>query len=262
MSLIFVFSAIWTSFQHAIAQLSLAEGAVLAIAALCIGLAKTGIPNLGMATVPLAAWMFGGKLSTGIMLPMLIVADLMAVSMYARKAEWSYYFKLLPWTLLGILVGTWLGTVLDDVAFKRYMALIFAGSLGYLFYRDFRGKVDPPANPIFAPALGILAGVTTMLGNLAGAATTVFFVSMRLPKWAYLGTSAWFFCTINICKTPLQIIYWKNITWDTLYLNLLFAPVVIFGALLGRVVAQRLPDASFRRLTLGLALMAMILLFL
>jgi uncharacterized protein len=253
-------STFWSDFFHNVSQVQPAEWLVLALASLCVGMAKTGIPNLGMATVPLVAWYFGGKLSTGIMLPMLIVADTMAVLLYYKLAEWRYYFKLIPWTILGVLIGTWLGMVVSDAAFKQIMALIFGGSLAFLLYRDYRGITEIPTHWFFSASMGILAGITTMFGNLAGAAATVFLLAMRLPKWNYIGTSACFFFTINLIKTPLQVFFWKNISWETVQINLCLVPVVILGGFLGWVLARKFSDRGFRRLTLFLALVAMVLL--
>ena len=248
--------------EFSIQSLSPIQWGVLILAALFIGLAKGGISNLGMSTVPLAAWYFGGKFSTGIILPMLIVADLTAVLYYRKNVEWRYYLKLLPWTVVGIVFGTWLGEVVSDELFKRIMGVIFAGSVGFMLYRDYRGITTIPHQWWFAAIMGILAGVTTMFGNLAGAATTAFFLAMQLPKQSYLGTAAWFFFSVNLIKTPFQIFFWGTISWDTLKINFLLVPILLFGVAMGIWLVQRFSDRIFRKMTIWLCLMAMVLLFL
>jgi uncharacterized membrane protein YfcA len=248
--------------EFAIQSLSPVQWGVLILASLFIGMAKGGISNLGMAVVPLVAWYFGGKFSTGLLLPMLIVADLTAVLYYRKHAAWAYYWKLIPWTMLGVVLGTWLGQVVEDWMFKRIMGVIFAASVVFMFYRDLRGVTTIPHQWWFAAIMGILAGVTTMFGNLAGAATTVFFLAMQLPKQNYLGTAAWFFLSINLFKTPFQIFFWGTISWDTVQINLFLVPVLLLGVAGGIWLAQRFSDRFFRRMTMGLCLVATVLLFL
>jgi uncharacterized membrane protein YfcA len=110
--------------------------------------------------------------------------------------------------------------------------------------------------------MGILAGITTMFGNLAGAATTVFFLAMQLPKQTFIGTAAWFIFTINLIKLPFQIFFWGTITLDTVKINLLLAPVILLGSAAGIWLVHRFSDRFFRRMTIGLCLVAMVLLFL
>lgn len=245
-----------------IAHLTPLQWSVLFLAALCVGMAKTGISNLGTATVPLIAWSFGGKLSTGIMLPMLIIADAIGLWYYNRHVQWSQLRRLMPWTLVGIIIGAWLGQQVNDDVFKKMMGVIFGGSVLYMFWREYRGISKVPTQWWFAMIMGILAGVTTMIGNLAGAATAVFFLAMQLPKDSFIGTNAGFYFIINWLKVPFQIFIWHNVDANILLLNLYLAPAIILGAYLGIVLIKRFSDRAFRRLTIGLCMIAMVLLFL
>ena len=82
------------------------EWALVAGCALAIGLSKTGLSGLGTMFVPVMAAIFGGKASSGVVLPMLVFADLFAVFYYRRHADWPVLMKLLPWSFAGIIIGT------------------------------------------------------------------------------------------------------------------------------------------------------------
>ena len=69
---------------------------ILALTALCIGMSKTGVQGLMLLAVPYMAMAFGAKESTGIILPMLCIADIIAVIYYKRIADWKVVVKLLP----------------------------------------------------------------------------------------------------------------------------------------------------------------------
>ncbi len=76
------------------------------IAAVLVGMTKTGIPGLGILVVLFLAWAFGGWTSIGIMLPMLVFADIFAVLWYKRHAQWGILVRLIPWVLVGMIGGT------------------------------------------------------------------------------------------------------------------------------------------------------------
>src|SRR5262245_34102287 len=69
------------------------------------GLAKTGVPGVGTLAVALFASVFPAAQSTGIVLPLLIVADVVAVVSYHKLAVWKYLIRLAPWAVIGIVIG-------------------------------------------------------------------------------------------------------------------------------------------------------------
>ena len=66
-------------------------------AAFIIGLSKAGIKGIAVMNVTLMALAFGAKESTGMVVPLLILADVFAVVYYNRHTQWKYVFKVLPW---------------------------------------------------------------------------------------------------------------------------------------------------------------------
>src|SRR5690606_33005374 len=88
------------------------------LCAVLIGMSKTGIQNIGTLAVPLFALLFGAKYSTGIVLILLCIADLVAVIYYRKEFLWSEIKKLLPASLVGLLIALLLGNYVDDNLFK------------------------------------------------------------------------------------------------------------------------------------------------
>lgn len=68
-------------------NLTSAQWLWLIIASFLIGASKTGISGFMMPVIPIIASVFGGKESTGIVLPMLIVGDAFALYYYNRHAD-------------------------------------------------------------------------------------------------------------------------------------------------------------------------------
>ncbi len=88
-----------------------------------IGMAKAGVSGTGLMIVPIMAVVFGGKSSTGIVLPMLIIGDLFAVKYYNRHADWKYVLKVIPWAVIGVLIALTVGNIVSDEIFKSALSV-------------------------------------------------------------------------------------------------------------------------------------------
>ena len=222
----------------------------IGFAVFLLGLSKSGIKGIGIIIVVILAFVFGEKASTGVLLPMLIVADVFAVIYYNRHAQWKYIFKLLPWMVIGVLVGVWIGNDISELLFKRIMAVIIIVSVGIMFYTENRKSNAIPKNKLFAGTTGFLAGFTTMIGNLAGPISNIYFLAMRFPKNEFIGTAAWLFFIINVFKLPFHFFIWKTVTVETLILNAVLIPAVILGFFVGVSIVKLISNLNYRRFIL------------
>ncbi|WP_438864139.1 sulfite exporter TauE/SafE family protein [Neptunicella sp.] len=223
---------------------------LLFLVAFFIGMAKTGVHGISMFSIPLLAVIFGGKASSGLMLPMLILADLFAVRYYHRHANWGYLAKLFPSAAAGVLIGTLLGNMIDDQQFRLIMGVIIFISLAIMLWMEKANKEQIPDYLWFAILMGTLGGITTMIGNLAGSIMALYLLSMRLPKNEYIGTAAWFFLAINLFKVPFHVFSWHTIDWNSFALNLIGLPFIALGAWAGIVIVRNIPDKQYRWLIL------------
>ncbi len=230
-----------------ISQVLAYQWALAIVSGMVIGMSKSGITGLTLMFVPLMALSFGGRPSTGILLPMLCVGDIFAVVWYRRNAEWKYLLKLLPSAVVGLGVGVVVGGGLSDSSFRYLLGGIILGLLALMVWQDMQKK-EPlyPHALWFAIVAGLAAGFTTMIGNAAGAITSIYLLSMRLPKNSFIGTAAWFFFIINLLKIPLQIFFWKNISGATLTFDAIMIPAIAIGAVIGVLAAGKIPERAYR----------------
>ncbi len=229
------------SFQFTQAQILL-----FLLIPILVGMAKVGIHGVGMAAVPLLAVVFGGKLSSGIMLPILCIADVFAVVYYHRHANWAHLVRLFPWAALGVIGGTVIGDWIDDELFRLIMAVVIFLSLGVMVWQERNSTNSVPQSIWFAILLGVMGGFTSMVGNLAGSVMALYLLSMRFPKNQYIGTTAWFFMILNWFKIPFHVFVWKTITWDSILLDLTTIPLVGLGAFIGITVVKKIPENYYR----------------
>jgi uncharacterized membrane protein YfcA len=235
---------------------------LILLAAFIIGLSKAGLKGIDMMNVTIMAIVFGGKASTGIVLPLLCVADIFAVIYYNRHAQWNQFWKLVPWMAAGVLVGVYVGKDVDEALFRKIMAVIIILAVVVMLWFELRRTADVPTNKFFVATTGLASGFTTMLGNLAGAFSNIYFLAMRMTKNDFIGTAAWVFLVINLFKLPFQIIYWKNITGESLYTDLLLLPAMLVGFWAGLKVVAKIKDDSYRKVVIVLTLLGAIVIFL
>ena len=231
--------------------------------ALFVGMAKTGLSGLGMFIVPVLASIFGARASTGILLPMLIMADIFAVSYYHRHADFKVLLKLVPATIIGVLVAIWVGDVINDEQFSYLLAAIILIGLVLMIWNETKkSKEAIPHNWWFGSLAGSLGGFTTMIGNAAGPVMSIYFLALNFKKNNFIGTAAWFFLLVNVFKVPFHITIWKTINLDTFLFNLMMLPIIITGALIGVRIVKLIPEKPYRIFIIASAGLAALKLFL
>ncbi|MEZ5413406.1 MAG: sulfite exporter TauE/SafE family protein [Opitutaceae bacterium] len=224
--------------------------------ALAIGVAKTGIGGLGMLAVVIFANLMPAKQSAGFVLPMLVMADVVAVLSYRRHAQWSLLWKLFPWTALGVFLGFLAMGRIDNQQAGLLIGVIVLGLVVLHMVRKSRQKSDEPEHATwFAPTIGVLAGFTTLVANAAGPLMAIYLLAMRLPKMEYMGTGAWYFLLMNLFKVPFMMNL-GLVDAASFQGNLLLLPAVLAGTIIGRIVLKKIDQKLFETLALVLALAA------
>jgi len=142
---------------------------------------------------------------------------------------------LLPPALAGVALGFLLMGRISEAAFGPLIGWIILALIVLQFVRGAMGeKLDPIFESHgFGIFMGMLAGVTTMIANAAGPVATLYFLSVRLPKWNLIGTSSWLFFVINLCKVPFSASLGLTNAYS-LSLAAVLAPLVVTGFFCGR----------------------------
>jgi uncharacterized membrane protein YfcA len=224
----------------------------LALGALCIGLNKGGLTGLGILFVLFFASVLDPRASTGLVLPLLLVGDVCAIVVYRHVVVWPVFFRLLPPTVIGVVLGY--------LAFDAIPARVFGPLIGWIVMALIAVQVVRETlgtrldhlfhSSIFSAAMGVLAGMTTMIANAAGPVANLYFLSIRLAKMNLIGTSAWFFFAINCFKVPFSAKL-GMINHESLHLTLMLAPFVLIGFAGGKYVAAVMPQKVFEQFLLA-----------
>jgi uncharacterized membrane protein YfcA len=231
-----------------------------ALCAFNIGVAKTGMPGLGILAIPLFVVTVGdARLSAGWLLPVLLSGDLFAVFYYRRHAAAGKLFSLMPSVAVGLALGSWMLRFDDHVLRPVVGGIILSMLLLYLIRKR---SVNPlPTDGIAYTAFyGTFAGFATMIANAAGPVMNIYLLSKRLTREEFVATGAWFFFLVNLSKIPVYLNH-GMISSQSLAFDAVLLPASIGGALAGRKLLRLLPERVFEWSVILLAFLATGVLF-
>jgi uncharacterized protein len=246
------------------AELSAADWAALATAALLVGFAKTAIGGVAAISVAVFAAVLPARESTGALLLLLIVGDLFAMQAYRQHADWSALRELFPAVAAGVGVGVVFLALVGDRGVQRTIGALLLMLVGVHLWQRSRSHAgleygnrrrSRRTRIGLALGFGILAGFTTMVANAGGPVMAVYLLTAGVGMLGFLGTSAWFFFVVNLFKLPFSVGL-GLITSDTLRMVALLVPAVLVGAALGRLAIRRLDDRRFEALVLLFTVLA------
>ncbi len=229
------------------------------LAAVCIGLSKAGFSGISMVSVVLLADIYGAKTSVGLALPLLIAADLMAYPAFLKHGSWKLVWKLLPATLVGLMLGWWLLGEINDTVARR----VIGGCVLFMVLIQAFRKLKPVFFAHLAESRGFgvsaaaMGGFSTMLANAAGPVMQLYFLTRRIPKMEMIGIGARFFLLVNLIKVPLNARL-ALITQESLWENAKLLPGVFVGIVVGRWLIGRVPQAAFEWMIVGFSFFAAI----
>ena len=227
------------------------------VAAFCVGFSKSGFAGVGLVTVVVMARLFPPRESTGVLLPLLIVGDLLSVWTFHQHAHWPHIWRLLPPTVLGILAGFILMPLIPEVRFGAVIGWIVLLMVILQTVRRFRPTfyTNVPHSRWFAWLMGVWSGVATMLANAAGPITALYFVAIKVAKYEFVGTAAWFFLLVNVFKIPFSA-HLGLIDPSSLLFDAALIPAVMLGIWAGKALVRIIPQLLFEQLLLLFAAIA------
>lgn len=249
-------------------ELTAAHWLVLNATAFMYGFNKTGIVGSAIVCTPLMMLFFTPGTVLGILVPLLVVADIMTVMILRRNVLWKHIYRALPWAFLGIVIGWQIAKATTSLGDGEQVALrkIIAGILVFLLLFGYVVRLRPQwvipnsakdgeqgTKTWFAATMGTMAGITTMLANNGGPAWIVYLGSLGMEVREFLSTAAWLFFIQNLTKVPFAVNL-GFVTKDTLSINIWLIPALVAGLAVGNHASKRIGKKAF---TLATQILAM-----
>ncbi|MEU6244082.1 MULTISPECIES: sulfite exporter TauE/SafE family protein [unclassified Streptomyces] len=257
------------------------EFAALALAALLVGFSKTAVSGANTVSLAVFAAVLPARASTGVLLPLLIAGDILAVLTYRRHAHWPTLWRLFPAVGVGVVAGTLFLVHAGDGIVRTSIGAILLLMTGITLWRrraaarpEPEGATDGAADGAAdgetgtggpeadgaavttragrttAGAYGVLGGFTTMVANAGGPVMSMYLLSAGFRKLGFLGTSAFFFLIVNVSKVPFSAAL-GLIDGRSLLLDAALLVFVVPGAFIGKWAVNRINQQLFDRLVVA-----------
>ncbi|WP_210588619.1 sulfite exporter TauE/SafE family protein [Streptomyces sp. GESEQ-35] len=234
------------------------EFAALAAAALLVGFSKTAVSGANTVSLAIFAAVLPARASTGILLPILIAGDVLAVLTYRRHAHWPTLWRLFPAVAAGVVGGTLFLMWADDSMVRTSIGAILLMMAGVTLWRRRRTGADGEepdsiatrSGRVKARSYGVLGGFTTMVANAGGPVMSMYLLSAGFRKLGFLGTSAFFFLIVNVSKVPFSVGL-GLIDGNSLLLDAALVAFVVPGAILGKWAVDRINQRLFEQLVIA-----------
>ena len=235
-------------------------GVVIAILGMMIGLAKGGFGGLGALLTPILALILPVTLAVGVLLPMLIVGDAFALSMYWKEWDLGLVKRMLPAGVVGALAGTALLSWLPLDALRIILGIFVLVLVAYKFASDRLQSMRYEPKHWHAPAAGALSGLASGMFNSGGPAFSSYLLLQKLKARPFIATSVLYFAVLNLIKVPGFL--YTGVLNVPLLLSLwwvfLFIPV---GIWLARLTLTRVSPSAFEWIIVVLLIFSSLSLF-
>jgi hypothetical protein len=215
-------------------------------AVLLFGIAKGGFGGgLGVMAVPLMALMVSPVQAAAILLPILCVMDLVSLWAYRGRWVWSELRLLLPASLAGIGIGTWMFGVMSPAVIRLMLGII---ALVFTLHHWLQAMGSTAPQRKFPPAAGVVAaataGFTSFIAHAGGPPISMYLLRRHLDRTAFVGTTVVFFAVVNYTKL-IPYSWLGQLDGSNLYTSLMLAPLAPVGVAMGVWLHNRVTDRLF-----------------
>jgi uncharacterized membrane protein YfcA len=217
---------------------------VIAILGFMIGFAKGGFSGLGALLTPILALVLPVASAVGVLLPMLMVGDAFALTMYWKEWDFDLVRRMLPAGIAGALAGTFLLSSVSPDGLRMILGIFVLGLVAYKFVSDRIQALRYQPKPWHAPAAGLLSGVASGMFNYGGPAFSSYLLLQKLKARPFIATTAIYFAILNLIKVPGFL--YTGVLDVPLLLSLWWVfPFIPVGIWVARMMLTRLSPSAF-----------------
>jgi len=250
-------------------------------AVVIIGIAKSGFGSgVAIVAIPMFVLAYGdASHAVGVLLPLLIAADIFSFLHHRGKWDRQNMRVLWPGSLAGVVLGSalvyWLmgmprlwwmpgGAGAADssrvAATKAHLQVgIGAVCLLYVVGDFVKARFAPAwrvrANYATGSFAGGIAAVLSTLAHAGGPPVTIYLLGQQLAKEAFVATAVVYFFMLNVVKL-LPYAALGLIDTATLWQGLWLLPLVPVGTRLGVLLMHRMNERAFRTAILVIVLLS------
>jgi hypothetical protein len=232
-----------------------------ALVALIIGLSKGGLGGMpGALATPLMALVMPADQAIGLLLPILMLADVFAVALHWRRWNGRLVWLLIPGAVVGVTIGTYFITNAPTRTLQIALGVIVLLFAVYkIFEKRILGLFHYQPRDWHGMVAGTITGFSSALAHTGGPPVSVYLLMQDIPPGVFNATAAIFFLILNWIKVPY---YWYaglfnfQLLWQVVWI----LPLVPVGVWLGKQFSNKVNKETFDQVMVALLVIASILL--
>lgn len=206
----------------------------------------------GALSVPLMALVIAPVQAAAILLPILCLMDLVSLWAYRGKWLWPELHVLVPASLLGIAMGTWL---FDALSTETIRLMLGAVAVTFSVHHWIRNRKSSAISGNYPPLVGVIAaaisGFTSFVAHSGGPPLGMYLLRRGLSRTEFVATSVVFFAVVNYVKL-IPYGWLGQLDASNLSTSLLLAPLAPVGVAIGVRLHNRISDRLFFRIAYGM----------
>lgn len=226
---------------------------LVAVVTLLIGLSKGGLGGTaGALATPLMVLVLPADEVIGLILPILMLADIFAVALHWGRWNRRIILLLLPGSILGVTIGTVLITNAPTETLRTllgFIVLIFA--LYKIFERRILKWITYQGKGWHGLVAGTITGFSSALAHTGGPPVSIYLLMQKVTPAVFIATSALFFFILNWIKVPYYF-YADLFDFERLRQIAWILPLVPVGVWTGRWAVTKVDRRTFEQIIVGL----------
>ena len=212
-------------------------------AVLLFGISKGGFAGpIAILSIPLMSLTMSPQTAAGILLPILLVMDFVALYIYWKKWDLKNIKIIIPSSIIGIIVGTFTFSFISDNGIR-----IIIGIIAILFiFLSINQKNSFLIKPTKNKGLfwSLIAGYTSFLIHAGGTPINFYLLPQKLNKTIYMGTMTIIFLIINSIKL-IPYYYLGQLDLPNLKASLILSPLAPISILIGYYLHKKVSENIF-----------------
>lgn len=202
----------------------------------------------GVIMTPLVILLLPPKLGIGLLAPLMLLTSGTGVRQYWKQWDNRIVWVLLPASLFGVWLGTYLLAVVSPGVVKKTvgaLSLTF-GIIQFLIIDrpDWRNRLRPSTWQ--GVGFGFGSGITTALAHTGGIVFSFYLLPHSRTKEVFVGTTVFLFFTAGWFKIGTYA-YYQILTLPILLFSLIFVPALLLGAIIGKWLNRQISNQFFMK---------------
>jgi hypothetical protein len=228
-----------------------------------VSLSKGGLGGMaGTLSTPLLALVMPVNQALGLLLPIMLLADIFSVALHWKRWNARLVWLLIPGAIVGVTIGTYFITNVSTQVLKIGLAVIALLFVVYkLFEKRILGSEKYQERRWHGWLAGTTAGFTSAMAHSGVPPISIYLILQDVTPRVFIATSVLFYAILNWIKVPYYY-FTGMFDFPRIWQIAWVLPIVPFGVWFGRWLVLKVPKHIFENIILALLVItALILIF-